>query len=931
MTTRQEKRKAETAVKKPEFVGWHSSDEEEIARRKWRGVTEVETFEALEQEHGPFGSFKVPSSGGGSYLVEIRSLTERENSCDCADFHVSGLGTCKHVEGVLHLLRKSRRRSPDRTESPRVEIYPSNGPGRELKIAVPARQLPDGFLETIKKRFDGLSKRCGQDDFDDLERIAAERPDILRISALCGPWRKRELVRLRRERKRAAFIENEKAGKQSVDVLELPLFPYQRAGVRHLALGERSLLADEMGLGKTMQAIGACKLLNELENVSRALVICPASLKTEWAEQIGMATDLSHEIVFGSRAKRLAAYKGRQFFTITNYEQVLFDLDQMQEFVKPDIIILDEAQRIKNWRTKTANAIKKLQSRFAFVLTGTPLENRIDELYSIMQFLDPEMLGPLFRFNREYYQLDDRGRAFGYKNLDKLREKTRQVMLRRRKADVEGDLPEKITKNHYLPMTEEQQVRYRDYERVVASILQRAKKRQLMPEEFQRLQVGLASMRMICDTPYILDQEVRDCPKLEELERVLEDMLEDDEGKIIIFSEWVRMLDLVRDRIEELGIGYAWHTGSVPQDRRRVEINRFKEDPACRIFLSSESGGVGLNLQAANNVINLDLPWNPAKLEQRIARAWRKHQKRAVTVVNLITSDSIEHRMVSLLKQKQAVADNVLDGKSGQTEMDLPSGRAAFIERLESVMGTAPPAEKPESSWKDDLVRRLNRAFGSSLLAAELRNPAAGKPVVLAVLDSKENAESPEFPAKPDEPRLEIIDRETYDAMLRLEAAGLLQFSPARRETLFSAGREENKHEQARRNRKIASGYLDQAERKKKMAELLSGGGFASEADAAAPSIADFALRALAAYAGHETDDAQWTDEHIWQVCDALRDEGLITQEQQFKVSWICQGEDGRAETDESDGKLPAAKSLLAHAEALLKMNPAPDPPLPRK
>ena len=136
-------------------------------------------------------------------------------------------------------------------------------------------------------------------------------------------------------------------------------------------------------------------------------------------------------------------------------------------------------------------------------------------------------------------------------------------------------------------------------------------------------------MRMLCDAPYILDRNCRISPKLKELGNLLEEMTEDGDHKVIIFSEWERMLELVRERAEHMGFGYAWHTGKIPQRRRRSEIRRFKDDPDCRLFLSTDSDVTGLNLQAADVVINLDMPWTPARLEQRIARAWRKHQKRS--------------------------------------------------------------------------------------------------------------------------------------------------------------------------------------------------------------------------------------------------------------------------------------------------------------
>jgi SNF2 family DNA or RNA helicase len=141
---------------------------------------------------------------------------------------------------------------------------------------------------------------------------------------------------------------------------------------------------------------------------------------------------------------------------------VLGDAPDINETLRPDVVVLDEAQRIKNWQIKTARRVKSLRSPYAFVLTGTPVENRIDELYSIVQYLDPELVGPLFRFNRDFYKLDERGRPVDYKNLAELRRRLQPVMLRRRKSDVESELPPRTMKTYFVPMVEEQRRRYEE-------------------------------------------------------------------------------------------------------------------------------------------------------------------------------------------------------------------------------------------------------------------------------------------------------------------------------------------------------------------------------------------------------------------------------------------------------------------------------------
>jgi hypothetical protein len=537
------------------------------------------------------------------------------------------------------------------------------------------------------------------------------------------------------------------------------------------------------------------------------------------------------------------------FFTLANYEQILADGPEINRLLRPDVIILDEAQRIKNWQTKTARAVKGLASPYAFVLTGTPLENRIDEVYSIVQFLDPKLLGPLFRFNRDYYVLDERGRPIDYQNLDGLRRRLQPVMLRRRKQDVEGQLPGRTVKNYFVAMSNEQQLRYDDYKAPVQRLLSKAQKRPLTKEEQDRLQVLLGCMRMTCDTPYILDPETRDCPKLEELEGILDDLLaEDPQRKIIIFSEWVRMLDLVRELAGEMGLEFAWHTGSVPQDRRRAEINRFKKDPACRLFLSSEAGGVGLNLQVADTVINMDLPWSPAKLEQRIARAWRKHQTRPVGVVNLIAENSIEHRMVYLLEQKQGLADGVLDGLGDVNSIRMPTGRAAFMERMAAVMG--PPGEADAEVAADDratLRDALLDRHGERLLSLVARG-ANGTGTYVAVLDAPhDELDRERHRLREAGAAVEVLDRHSFDVIRRLEAAGILHFSGEAAQELYrSPSLDDGASVRLEEARRLA----DEGERKLRMATLLAGGGFEPESGEPAHAALMVALRTLAVLAG---------------------------------------------------------------------------------
>jgi SNF2-related domain/Helicase conserved C-terminal domain len=883
--TRMEK-KAKSVLDRPALPpGWLTSDDHEITLRRWRGSTEILSVSALEADQPFFGTFCAESASGGHYEVEIRSFDGFANSCGCIDYRVNGLGTCKHIEGTLAVVARGRgSRAAKAAGNSRIEVFLDRRASTTPTINWPA----EGFSANHKAVRDWLGLYLAADgtltrDPGRVESLIAAWEAapagirrLLRVSRHFTPW----LDRARRERQRvearAAFEADIAAGRATLDIVKHPLLPYQREGVLHLAFGERALLADEMGLGKTIQGIAACVLLADLKQIKRVLVVCPASLKTEWEEQIARFCDRSTRLVFGPRAQRHAAYREPAFFTIVNYEQILGDAEDINGVLKPDVIVLDEAQRIKNWQTKTARRVKSLRSPYAFVLTGTPVENRIDELYSIIQYLDPEILGPLFRFNRDFYKLDERGRPVDYQNLADLRERLQPLLLRRRKSDVETQLPGRTVKNYFVPMAEEQKLRYEDYNAPARQLIARAQRRPLTQMEFDRLQQLLACMRMVCDTPAILDPSCRISPKLEELEGILGDLLEDPDRKVIVFSEWERMLVMVRELAGEMGFDAAWHTGSLPQQRRRAEINRFKHDPACRLFLSTDSGSVGLNLQAASAVINVDLPWNPAKLEQRIARAWRKNQTRSVSVINLITEDSIEHSILHLLGRKQALADGVLDGSGDLATLKMPSGRAAFIERMQAMMAARPAARpaarviQPEEALVADLVAR----HGDKALLVEACRGADGRPRILAVLELDKSALAGEAArlSSIETFAIEVIDRATWIAMRRLESTGLLQFTHESRllhrsATLNVEGAESASSEQR------AAELMGEALRALRMAKVLASGGFPEEVPALLSKVLQKAGAArMAERAELSAGSAAATDADIRRLvdCDAL-------------------------------------------------------------
>jgi SNF2 family DNA or RNA helicase len=365
------------------------------------------------------------------------------------------------------------------------------------------------------------------------------------------------------------------------------------------------------------------------------------------------------------------------------------------ERVARDLIILDEGQRIKNWEAKTSRVIKSLRSRFALVLSGTPLENRLDDLYSIVQFVDDRRLGPGFRFFNKHRVVDEKGKVLGYKNLGELRERLQPILLRRTRDSVKLELPPRTTEIVRIPPSDEQYVMHHAHMQVVGQI---TSKKFLTEMDLLRLQKELLMCRMSANSTFLVEKkQPAHSTKLAHLDDLLERLFEEQGRKVVLFSEWTTMLDLIEPLLGKRELPFVRLDGSVPQQKRQELVHRFQTDPDCGLFLTTNAGSTGLNLQAANTVINVDLPWNPAVLEQRIARAHRMGQQQPVQVFVLVTEGTIEENLLATIAAKKDLALAALDSESDVDQVDLVSGMQELKNRLEVLLGARPEAPRDET------------------------------------------------------------------------------------------------------------------------------------------------------------------------------------------------------------------------------------------
>jgi superfamily II DNA or RNA helicase len=691
------KRNVSKAAKAPKLSRTHAPDhmtpaDWQRALRRQFGREQVFSLENLGTETF-FSEFRVGNPESKSnYRVAIRGTRPGDNFCACPDYATNELGTCKHIEFTLSRLERKRgaKAAFTRGYQPAFsELYLRNDGGRTIHFRA-GTDCPPRVVKAAAMLFDVSDGwRLPEARFDDLGRFladAAKTGHELRAYDDALDFVAGRSDASRRARALADVFPRGATDPLLKRLLKVPLYPYQAEGALFAVRAGRALICDEMGLGKTIQAIAAAEILARHFGVSRVLVVCPTSLKYQWQSEILRFSGRASRVIAGSLVQRQSEYAEEDFCKITNYEKLKSDLDMISAWA-PELVIVDEAQRIKNWNTIAAKALKCIDSPYAVVLTGTPLENKVEELVSIVQFVDQHRLGPTWKLLHEHQVKDEAGRVTGYTRLEKINQTLTPIMIRRRKSEVLRQLPNRTDQNLLVPMTEMQMAYHAENADVVAKIVQRWRKTKFLSDQDQRrLTCALQNMRMSCNSTYLLDQETDHGVKADELATLFECLFAQPEAKAVVFSQWTRTHEIVIRRLKKLGIGYVSFHGGVPSERRPALVERFRDDPDCRVFLSTDAGSTGLNLQHASTLVNMDLPWNPAVLEQRIARIHRMGQRKPVQIVNYVAKGTIEEGMLSVLAFKRSLSAGILDGGTG--EISLGGSRLnRFMKDVENVTG----------------------------------------------------------------------------------------------------------------------------------------------------------------------------------------------------------------------------------------------------
>lgn len=567
-----------------------------------------------------------------------------------------------------------------------------------LELQIQSEEIPLDQLAELLSKYDRRKKfiRLKNGDFMNLNRedgleILAELKEDLQITNgrlksgnfvipkyramyLDGTLQDKQSLHIEKNKEFKSMIRNMKTIEDSdyevPDTLKKIMRSYQKNGYRWMKTlrdyGFGGILADDMGLGKTLQVISfmASERGEQQEGLREErpfLVICPASLVYNWKKEIErFAPELPVRVISGSVAERkedIQRIAGGEV-VITSYDVLKRDVAVYENTIFA-LQVIDEAQYIKNPTTQAAKAVKKITAGFKLALTGTPIENRLSELWSIFDYLMPGFLYAYKRFRDEIELPIVAGKDEN--KMERLHRMIRPFVLRRLKSDVLKDLPEKLEENVFSKIEGEQLALYDAHVQRMKLMLDKQTDQEFKSVRFQIL-AELTKLRQICCDPGLVFENYKgECAKLETCMELITNAVNGGH-KILLFSQFTTMLEHLQQELDSAGISYYTLTGSVNKEKRMQLVEAFNRDDTNVFCISLKAGGTGLNLTAADIVIHYDPWWNVAVQNQATDRAHRIGQEHVVTVYKLVTQGTIEEKIVEMQERKKALADEVLEG-----------------------------------------------------------------------------------------------------------------------------------------------------------------------------------------------------------------------------------------------------------------------------
>lgn len=628
-----------------------------------------------------YGEHTLTNEQGKKYKITLRDFEHEIGYIDNIDLRTNKLGTTKHIMWLFDKLK----REPElmnglETQYPFVEIYLD--PLNEYKITwFYPHSMRKEVNDLIKKyfgqshiypdkqieKFDSFVEEASQ--FDEIKI----RPDVIE--------------------KVQTAVENAHLNKlrecSTIDFNQLKKHPYpfQQDGIRFATFRQGAIIADEFGLGKTLQAIGAALAKRDLLGFKKTLVVCPTSYKNDWLREITESCDASAKVAEGSSENRANIYRDNEtFFVIAAYETIVADYEKISDYVF-DFIILDETQKIKNYQSKTTNTIKNLKKRHALALTDSPIEDKLIDLFSIVGFIDPYFLTPLWEFSYQHCLFDpiEKDKIVGYYNLSQLKNRIQTVMLRRDKQEVLKQLPNINEINVPIKM---HPVQLQYYGRFAFNLRQLLQKKIVAQTDLRKIMHQLNNLRMVCDSTGLIDN-TNYSPKIAELKHILTEKIPfNSTTRVVIYSEWQTMLNLIATMLKKENLSFIEINKNLSNESKGKLLTRFFSG-SSHILLATDDMSKEISEQRLDYVINVEIPWNVENRNNRIGKINRIATANTCTIINLINIQTIETSILMGKFQRHEVFSEIFNSNSQVDFIDVENpGISQIIKELNEIVST---------------------------------------------------------------------------------------------------------------------------------------------------------------------------------------------------------------------------------------------------
>lgn len=608
-----------------------------------------------------FGEHLLINEKGMEYLLTFRDLKNQTGYCSCPDYRTNKLGTCKHLMFAFnHLQKKLVIDQSNPPVYPFIEVFLN--PLSHNKITW---YYPDKLYGEVAELFYKYFGNKNYMDDDDAEKLLGFFNNLDRFRQILVRPEVYDKVKNISELKTLQRAEQENP--LDFSGFKTNLLPYQKEGVRFATFRKGAVIADELGLGKTIQAIATALYKKEILGFGSTLVICPGTLKKQWVEEI---INLTHEkplLIEGSPDDRKQQYFSTDhFFKVVSYETVLRDKGLVSE-LDVDFIILDEAQRLRDYASKTSSTIKSIQRKHTLVLTGTPIESELIELYSIVLFVDPELLAPLWEFSYEhcYFDSQTQNTIVGYYNLSGLKQRLRPVLIRRKRKDVIKQLPNLDQVDVPVKLTSAQKKLHIRFAREIIQVLE---KKIVSSYDLQRVFKLISNLRMVANAAFLVDKSAGFSPKIDELKHLLLSKIhiQKNNHRVAVFTEWKEMQNMISRMLTINKLPYF----EVPANPKKINLEELSK---FQILLAGPDSVKFPDSSYPDIFVNMEAPKSARERNGRFGKIDELNKTDChFTIINLIAENALEAKINDGLEIEFNLADKLFgaDDKPVSTEMN---------------------------------------------------------------------------------------------------------------------------------------------------------------------------------------------------------------------------------------------------------------------